>query len=78
MLIRDVHVFVVKITTSVEEILRQWPWTSSLNAAKYKASSLLANAVVCWLMVTKLSATVSSALTSIIPGRLSQLSNLVA
>ena len=47
-------------------------------AAKDKASSFVGNAVVSWLMVTKFSATTKGALTSIVAGRLSQLSNLVA
>lgn len=47
-------------------------------AAKYKASSFVANAVVSWLMVTQFSVTIKGALTSIVAGRLLQLSNLVA
>ena len=78
MLIRAAQGLFVKITTSVDEILRRCAWTNDLGAAKYKASSFAANAVVRWPILTKLSTTMSGALTSIVPGRLSEFSNLVA
>ena len=66
MLIRDAQDLFVKITTSVDEMLRRFAWTNDLGTAKYKASSFAANAVVRWPILTKLSTTMSGALRSIV------------
>ena len=69
MVISEAHAFFVKMTTSVEETLRGLVCMSRHGAQKYNSSSLMANAVVSCLMLTKLRAIHGGALTSMVAGR---------